>query len=144
MKKQLDSQPSPQQDKTPAKPEPAEVAPKEEDVFSNVEPPLPVDAGFTDPSDILLFANSDDESQSFLLSQMRLNDEFTAELESLERRRRESCSRPLQNPFPKVIVFAFQSISFHCSASNSPTRTAVSAIQQKRTFQRAGISCRIF
>ena len=90
LKKQLDSQPSPQPDKTPAKPEPAEVAPKEEDIFSNVEPPLPVDAGFTDPSDILLFANSDDESHAFLLSQMRLNDEFAAELESLERRRRES------------------------------------------------------
>jgi len=90
LKKQLDSQSSPQPDKTPAKPEPAEPALKEDDVFSSVEPPLPVDAGFTDPSEILLFANSDDESLAFLLSQMRLNDEFVAELESLERRRRES------------------------------------------------------
>lgn len=55
-----------------------------------VEPPLPVADEISDPCEILLFANSDDECQAFLLSQMRLNDEFAAELETLERRRRES------------------------------------------------------
>ncbi len=54
-----------------------------------VEPPLPVADEISDPCEILLFVNSDDESQAFLLSQMRLNDEFAAELKTLERRKRE-------------------------------------------------------
>jgi len=90
LKKQLDAQPSPQPDNAPIKAEPADIIPREEDIFSNVEPPLPKDAEFSDPTAILLFANSDDESQDFLLSQMRLNDEFAAELESVERRHHDS------------------------------------------------------
>jgi len=90
LKKLPDPRPTPPPPSSPTPPEPVEVAPKEEDVFSSMEPPLPEDPGFTDPSEILLFANSDDESRAFLFSQMRLNDEFAAELETLERRKRGS------------------------------------------------------
>jgi len=75
---------------TPSATPPEATEPEGKDVFSSVEPPLPVADGISDPCEILLFANSDDESQAFLLSQMRLNDEFAAELKTLERRRRES------------------------------------------------------
>jgi len=75
---------------TPSPTPPEATVPEGEDVFSSVEPPLPVADEISDPCEILLFANSDDECQAFLLSQMRLNDEFAAELKTLERRRRES------------------------------------------------------
>ncbi len=86
LKKQLDETPEP-----PAAPNDPEPAKREEDdIFSSVEPPLPVADEFTDPSEIVLFADSDDESQAFLISQMRLNDEFAAELETLVRRKRDA------------------------------------------------------
>ncbi len=89
---------------TPSPTPPEAIVPEGEDVFSSVEPPLPVADEITDPCEILLFANSDDECQAFLLSQMRLNDEFAAELESLERRRRESF---FPAPFIRRKEFAF-------------------------------------
>jgi hypothetical protein len=69
-------------------PSPAEFS--NDDAFSSAEPPLPEGEGFSDPCGIVLFAEDNDECQAFLLSQMQLNDEFVAELESQERRRRES------------------------------------------------------
>ena len=44
---------------------------------------------FTDPSEIMLFPRSEADYQAFLISQMRLNDELSAELSALERRRFE-------------------------------------------------------
>jgi len=81
LKRQLDSTPSPEP--TPkAKPTPEPV-----EGFSSVEPPLPEwEEGVSDPGEIVLFAESDDQSQAFLISQMRLNDEFTAELAAAHRR----------------------------------------------------------
>lgn len=69
----------------PPQPQPVKI--EEEDVFSSVEPPLPVADEFTDPGEIMLFAESDDQCQAFLISQMRLNDEFIKELAALERRK---------------------------------------------------------
>ncbi|OJU97971.1 MAG: hypothetical protein BGO12_00215 [Verrucomicrobia bacterium 61-8] len=84
LKQQLKSLPSPEP--TPkAKPEPTS---EPVEGFSSVEPPLPEwEEGISDPCEIVLFADSDDQSQAFLISQMRLNDEFTAELAAAERRR---------------------------------------------------------
>ena len=73
-----------QPDFTPS-PSPSPAKPSTDDAFSSAEPPLPEGEGISDPCEILLFANSDDESQAFLISQMRLNDEFAAELEKAER-----------------------------------------------------------
>ncbi len=95
LKGQPDLSPSPS-------PSPAEFS--NDDAFSFVEPPLPEEEGFSDPCEIVLFLHDDDDSQAFLLSQMRLNDEFTAELESLERRRRESL---LPGPFLRRKHYAF-------------------------------------
>ena len=81
LKSQPDFSPSPS-------PSPAEFS--NDDAFSFVEPPLPEEEGISDPCEIVLFAEDDEDNQAFLISQMRLNDEFAAELESLERRRRES------------------------------------------------------
>ncbi len=86
LKKQFDDTSEP----SAAPPEPEPVKREEEDVFSSVEPPLPVADEFTDPTEIVLFAESDEESQAFLISQMRLNDEFAAELEQAKQRKQEA------------------------------------------------------
>ena len=78
-----------QPDFTPS-PSPSPVKSSNDDAFSSAEPPLPEGEGISDPCGIVLFAEDNDENQAFLISQMQLNDEFAAELESLERRRRES------------------------------------------------------
>jgi len=81
LKQQLKSLPSPEP--TP-KPTPA---PEPVEGFSSVEPPLPEwEEGISDPGEIVLFADAPDQSQAFLISQMRLNDEFTAELAATQRR----------------------------------------------------------
>ena len=83
LKKQLDDTPEP-----PAGPNPPEPAKTEDDdIFSSVEPPLPEWDEFTNPGEIVLFADSGDQSQAFLISQMRLHDEFAAELAAAERRK---------------------------------------------------------
>ena len=83
LKNQLDE--SPQSPAAPPKPNPART---EDDIFSSVEPALPAwEEGISDPCEIVLSADSDDQSQVFLISQMRLNDEFTAELAAAERRK---------------------------------------------------------
>lgn len=85
LKKQIDDIPEPAA--APRQPEPAKT--EEEDVFSAVEPELPAwEEGVSDPGEITLFAESDDQSQEFLISQMRLNDEFAAELAQVEQRQR--------------------------------------------------------
>ncbi len=70
----------------PFTPTPAKV--EDVDVLSSVDPELPAwEQGVSDPGEITLFAESDDQSQDFLLSQMRLNDEFSAEMAAAERRK---------------------------------------------------------
>jgi hypothetical protein len=67
-------------------PEPAKV--EDVDVLSSVEPELPAwEEGVSDPGEITQFTESDAQSQDFLLSQMRLNDVFAAELSAVERRK---------------------------------------------------------
>lgn len=83
LKKQHEDTPEPPA--TPRQPEPANS--EDDDIFSNVEPALPEWDEFTDPGEIVLFADSADQSQAFLISQMRLNDEFAAELAAAERRK---------------------------------------------------------
>lgn len=84
LKSQIDETPEPPA--TPQKPEPAKT--EDDDFFSSVEPALPEwDEGISDPCEIVLFADSDDRSQAFLISQMRLHDKFATELAAAERRK---------------------------------------------------------
>jgi len=84
------SRPQPTPEPTPAKVE-------DVDVLSSVDPELPArEEGVSDPGEITLFAESDDQNQDFLLSQMRLNDEFAAELAAAER---QKISSVLSGPF---------------------------------------------
>jgi hypothetical protein len=82
LKKELESRPS-QQSAPPngETPNPSSAKP---DDFSKVNT-----LDFTDPSEIMLFPRSEADYQAFLISQMRLNDELSAELCALERRRFE-------------------------------------------------------
>jgi type II secretory pathway pseudopilin PulG len=78
---------SPRPQPTP-EPTPAPAKIEDVDVFSSVEPELPAwEQGVSDPGEITLFAESDAQTQDFLLSQMRLNDEFATELAAAERRK---------------------------------------------------------
>lgn len=100
LKKQIDDTPEPSA--APVKPAPAKI--EEDDVFSSVEPELPAwEEGVSDPGEITLFAQSDDQSQDFLISQMRLNDEFAAELAAAERRK---ISTVISGPFLRRKEFA--------------------------------------
>jgi hypothetical protein len=77
---------------------------EEEDVFSAVEPELPAwEDDAPDPGNIAVFAESDDQVQDFLLSQMQLNDEFTTELAAAERMK---ISALLSAPFLRRREFA--------------------------------------
>lgn len=49
---------------------------------------LPVDQGIADPGEVLFFPESEADHQSFLISQIRLNDELSEELTILQRRKR--------------------------------------------------------
>jgi hypothetical protein len=94
LKKQIDDTPVPLP-ATPSQPDPVKT--EEDDAFSSVEPELPAwEKGVSDPGEITPFADSDDQSQAFLISQMRLNDEFAAELAAAERRK---VSAVLNAPF---------------------------------------------
>jgi hypothetical protein len=75
LKKELESRPSPQS-ATPngETPDPS----SKPDDFSQVNT-----LDFTDPSEIMLFPRSEADYRAFLISQMRLNDELSAELERL-------------------------------------------------------------
>jgi len=80
LKKQLDAVPEPQDVPTP-EPDSSGVN-EDEDVFSSVEPPLPV-WNDSDAHD----SRANEGGQDFLISQMQLNDEFTATLAAVERQR---------------------------------------------------------
>ena len=81
----------------PPQTEPPPAKTEDVDVLSSVEPELPAwEEGVSDPGEITLFAESDDQSQDFLLSQMRLNDEFSAEVAAAER---QKISAVLNGPF---------------------------------------------
>ena len=100
LKQKVDNSPQPS---APAKPEPAKI--EEGDVFSSVEPELPSrEEGVSDPGEITLFADTDNQNQDFLISQMRLNDEFAAELAAAERRR---ITAALSRPFLRRKELAF-------------------------------------
>lgn len=81
------SQPAePEPTPEPLKPTPAKS--EDVDVLSSVDPDLPAwEQGDSGPGEITLFADSDDQTEDFLLSQMRLNDEFSAEIAAAERRK---------------------------------------------------------
>lgn len=92
LKQKSQTAPTPEPAFTPA---PAKV--EDVDVLSSVDPELPAwEEGVSDPGEITLFADSDDQSQDFLLSQMRLNDEFATEVAAAERRK---ISAVLTGPF---------------------------------------------
>jgi hypothetical protein len=86
LKKELESRPSPQS-ATPngEAPDPS----SKPDDFSKVNT-----LDFTDPGEIMFFPRSEADCQSFLISQMRLNDELSAELSAFERRRFEVVFTP--------------------------------------------------
>jgi hypothetical protein len=89
LKKELDSRPS--QQWVPPKGEIPDPSSKPGD-FSKGNT-----LDFTDPSEIMLFPRSEADYEAFLISQMRLNDELSAELSALVRRRFEV---PLTPSFP--------------------------------------------
>ncbi len=86
LKKQIRQTPAPTEPTNP----PTSESGEENDVFSAVNSDLPVADEFTDPGAITLFPESDAQNQNFLLSQMRLNDQFAAELARAEKRQRAS------------------------------------------------------
>jgi hypothetical protein len=87
LKKELESRPLPQS--APPNGETPDPSSAKPDDFSKVNT-----LDFTDPSEIMLFPRSEADYQAFLISQMRLNDELSAELCALERRRLRSFFGP--------------------------------------------------
>jgi hypothetical protein len=55
---------------------------------------FPVDQAITDPGDVMFFAESEADYQSFLISQMRLNDELSKELIILQRGKLQALLKP--------------------------------------------------
>ncbi|HEY5814208.1 MAG TPA: hypothetical protein VIT23_16325, partial [Terrimicrobiaceae bacterium] len=82
LRKELESRP-PQQ--SPPNGETPDASAAETDDFSQTDTP-----NFTDPGEIILFPRSEADSQAFLISQMRLHDELSAELNASIRRRFEA------------------------------------------------------
>jgi hypothetical protein len=80
LRKELDSRPPPQS--PPADGEAQDASPAEADDFSQTDA-----QNFTDPSEIVLFPQSEADYLAFLISQMRLHDELSIELRSSLRRR---------------------------------------------------------
>ena len=89
LRKELESRPSPQF--TPPNGETPDPSTRPGD-FSEVDP-----LDISDPGEIMLFPRSEADYQAFLISQMRLNDELSAEFSTLFRRRFEV---PLTPNFP--------------------------------------------
>jgi hypothetical protein len=85
LKKELDSK---QEEPVP----PEEAKPPPSGDFSTEA--LPVDQAITDPGEVMFFPESEANCQSFLISQMRLNDELSEELSILERRKLQALLRP--------------------------------------------------
>ncbi len=95
-------QPTPNPVPTPA---PTPENPVETDFISDIEPELPAwEERDTSSGETTLFAESDEQNQNFLMSQMRLNDEFTAELDAAERRK---FSAAIHAPFLRRRELAF-------------------------------------
>jgi hypothetical protein len=90
LKQELKSQPAPE----PApKGNTKSQEPPQPEGFSSVEPALPKEDDeytISDPCEIVLVPNEDSDNRAFLLSQMRLNDEFIEQLAAAERRRRDA------------------------------------------------------
>jgi hypothetical protein len=82
LKKELKSRPPPQ---SLPDAEPPDASGTEADDFSKTDA-----LNFTDPGEIVLFPRSEADYQAFLISQMRLHDELSAELSSSIRRRFEA------------------------------------------------------
>jgi len=57
---------------------------------------------FSDPGEIMLFPETEDDYQAFLISQMLLHDELTQQLASLERSRLRSLLNPSTLAFTKI------------------------------------------
>ena len=55
---------------------------------------FPVDQAITDPGEVMFFAESEADYPSFLISQMRLNDELSKELTILQRRKLQALLKP--------------------------------------------------
>jgi len=89
LKKEIRQSPAPE--KPAASPEPQ----SEDDIFSAVNPDLP------EADD---FAGSGTQNQDFLFSQMRINDQFAAELEKAEQRQ---SAATFNNPFLRQRDLAF-------------------------------------
>jgi hypothetical protein len=53
-----------------------------------------VDQAISDPGEVMFFAESEADYPSFLISQMRLNDELSAELTILQRRKLQALLKP--------------------------------------------------
>ena len=95
LRKELDSRPPPES--TPPAPD---VSPAETDDFLRTD-----NLDFTDPGEIVFFPRSEVDYQEFLISQMRLHDELSAELNSSIRRRFRSPfahSAPSQSSFTLI------------------------------------------
>jgi hypothetical protein len=85
LKKELDSK----KDSAPS--EESKATPSND--FSSAMPDRGEDA-ISDPGEIMLFPRSEADYQAFLVSQMRLNDELTAQLATLERRKLLTLASP--------------------------------------------------
>ena len=55
---------------------------------------FPVDQAITDPGEVMFFAESEADYPSFLISQMRLNEELSKELTILQRRKLQALLKP--------------------------------------------------
>jgi hypothetical protein len=86
LKKELDSK---KEEPVPLE----ETKPSPSGDFSSTKT-LPVDQSVTDPGEIMFFPQSEADCQSFLASQIRLNDELSAELSILERRKLQALLAP--------------------------------------------------
>ena len=97
LKKELESRPPPQ---SPPNGETPDASGAEADDFSQTDT-----LDFTDPGEIVLFPRSEADYQAFLISQMRLHDELSAELSSSIRRRFEALfaqSSPSRSSFTLI------------------------------------------
>ena len=53
-----------------------------------------IDQAISDPGEVMFFAESEADYPSFLISQMRLNDELSAELTIVQRRKLQALLKP--------------------------------------------------
>ena len=111
LKKELESRPSSQS--APPNGETPDASSAKPDDFSKVDT-----LDFTDPSEIMLFPRSEADYQAFLISQMQLNDEMSAELSALVRRRFEVLFSP---SFPSRSYLALATQKTHEPDQTQPS-----------------------